>query len=112
MLQIDSRQFVQEQGLYACIQCGKCTGGCPMAAKTRLNPRSLIYRLLVAGNGFDLDGRDEIWDCTTCSTCYNRCPKQVNPMEALVALRAVIVEKGRIPATLKTVFESTFRHGN
>ena len=49
MLQIDSRQFVQEHGLFACIQCGKCTGGCPMAMKTKLNPRMIIYRLLVAG---------------------------------------------------------------
>ena len=43
MLQIESRQFVREHGLLACIQCGKCTGGCPMAIKTRLNPRNLVY---------------------------------------------------------------------
>ena len=59
MLTIESRQFAREHGLYACIQCGKCTGGCPMAIKTSLNPRDLIYRLLVAGNGFDLEGIEE-----------------------------------------------------
>ena len=112
MLKIESRQFIQDYGLYACIQCGKCTGGCPMAIKTRLNPRMLIYRLLVAGNGFDLEGREELWDCTTCSTCYSRCPKLVNPMEAVVALRSAIVEKGRIHPNVKTALESTFRHGN
>jgi len=112
MLKIDSRQFIQDYGLYACIQCGKCTGGCPMAIKTRLNPRMLIYRLLIAGNGFDLEGREELWDCTTCSTCYSRCPKLVNPMEAVVALRSAIVEKGRIHPNVKTALESTFRHGN
>ena len=112
MLQIDSRQFIQEYGLLACIQCGKCTGGCPMAMKTKLNPRSLIYRLLIAGNGFDLEGREELWDCTTCSTCSSRCPKLVNPMEAVIALRSAIVEKGRIHPNVKTALESTFRHGN
>jgi Fe-S oxidoreductase len=112
MLQIDSRQFVQEHGLLACIQCGKCTGGCPMAIKTRLNPRSLIYRLLVAGNGFDLEGREELWDCTTCATCFSRCPKLVNPMEAVIALRGAFVEKGRVHPNVKTALESTFRHGN
>ena len=112
MLQIESRQFSHEHGLFACIQCGKCTGGCPMALKTKLNPRMLIYRLLISGNGFNLDGRDEMWDCTTCSTCYSRCPKQVNPMEAIIALRSAIVEKGRVHPNVKTALESTFRHGN
>jgi Fe-S oxidoreductase len=112
MLQIESRQFAKERGLFACIQCGKCTGGCPMAMKTKLNPRALIYRVLIAGNGFNLEGREELWDCTTCSTCYSRCPKQVNPMEAIVAMRSAIVEKGRIHPNVKTALESTFRQGN
>lgn len=112
MLQVKSRQFVKEQGLYACIQCGKCTGGCPMAIKTRLNPRTLIYRLLVSANGFELEGRDEIWDCTTCATCATRCPKQVDPMSMMIALRSLIVEKGRVHPNVKTALESTFRHGN
>jgi len=112
MLQIESRQFAKEQGLFACIQCGKCTGGCPMAIKTKLNPRSLIYRVLIAGNGFSLEGREELWDCTTCATCYSRCPKQVNPMEAIIAMRSAFVEKGRVHPNVKTALESTFRHGN
>ena len=112
MLQIESRKFAKEQGLFACIQCGKCTGGCPMAIKTKLNPRSLIYRLLIAGDGFNLEGREELWDCTTCSTCYSRCPKQVNPMEAIIAMRGAFVEKGRVHPNVKTALESTFRHGN
>ncbi|MBM3124347.1 MAG: (Fe-S)-binding protein [Chloroflexi bacterium] len=112
MLQIESRQFAVERGLFACIQCGKCTGGCPMAMKTRLNPRDLIYRVLVSGNGFNLEGREELWDCTTCLTCYSRCPKQVNPMEAILAMRGAIVEKGKIHPNVKTALESTFRNGN
>ena len=112
MLKIESRTFVKEHGLLACIQCGKCTGGCPMATKTKLNPRSLIYRLLIAGDGFDIEGREELWDCTTCNTCASRCPKLVNPMEAVIALRSAFVEKGRVHPHVKTALESIFRHGN
>ncbi len=112
MLMIESRQFSREHGLFACIQCGKCTAGCPMAIKTKINPRTMIYRLLVAGNGFNLEGYEELWDCTTCNTCYSRCPKQVNPMEAFIALRSAVVEKGRVHPNVKTALESTFRHGN
>lgn len=112
MLQVESRKFVKDYGLFACIQCGKCTGGCPMSRKTKLNPRTLIYSLLVAGNGFDLEHHEELWDCTTCSTCYSRCPKLVNPMAAVMALRSVFVERGRVHPNVKTALESTFRHGN
>jgi Fe-S oxidoreductase len=83
-----------------------------MAMKTRLNPRDLIYRLLVAGNGFDIEAREELWDCTTCATCYSRCPKAVNPMAAVIGMRSAFVEKGRVHPNVKTALESTFRHGN
>jgi Fe-S oxidoreductase len=112
MLQIESRPFAREHDLFACIQCGKCTAGCPMAIKTKLNPRQLIQRLLVAGDGFDLEGREELWDCTTCATCSTRCPKKVNPMETIIGLRGAFVEKGRVHPNVKTALESTFRQGN
>lgn len=112
MLQIESQPFALDHDLFACIQCGKCTGGCPMAIKTQLNPRVLIYRLLTAGNGYDLEKHEELWDCTTCGTCFIRCPKEVNPMETVIALRSEFVEKGRVHQNVKTALESTYRHGN
>jgi Fe-S oxidoreductase len=112
MLQIEALPLARQYDLFACIQCGKCTGGCPMAMKTRLNPRSIILRLLTAGDGFDLEGREELWDCTTCSTCSSRCPKKVNPMETIIGLRSAFVEKGKVHPNVKTALESTFRQGN
>ncbi len=112
MLQIESRAFARQYELFACVQCGKCTGGCPMTLKTKLNPRSLILRILTAGNGFDLEPFEELWDCTTCSTCTKRCPKNVSPMEAIIGMRSAIVEKGKVHPNVKTALESTFRQGN
>ena len=112
MLQIKSQPFAFDHDLFACIQCGKCTGGCPMAIKTQLNPRVLIYRLLTTGNGYELEKHEELWDCTTCGTCFTRCPKEVNPMETVIALRSEFVEKGRVHQNVKTALESTYRHGN
>jgi Fe-S oxidoreductase len=112
MLQIESRSFARQYELFGCVQCGKCTAGCPMAIKTKLNPRSLILRLLTAGNGFDLEPVEELWDCTTCSTCTQRCPKEVSPMEAIIGLRSAIVEQGKVHPNVKTALESTFRQGN
>ncbi len=111
-MRIQARQFAREYDLFACIQCGKCTGGCPVSRKTALNIRELIYRLLVAGNGFELEGFEELWDCTTCYTCTARCPKEVNPMEVMIGLRSAVVEGGRIPNTVKVALQSVFTQGN
>jgi len=111
-MRVQAREFAREHSLFACIQCGKCTGGCPVSLKTALNIRDLIYRLLVSSNGFELDGFEELWDCTTCNTCTDRCPKEVDPMEVMVGLRSVVVEGGRIPNTVKVALQSVFTQGN
>jgi Fe-S oxidoreductase len=111
-MQLKARQFVRDHGLFACIQCGKCTGGCPVGYKTALNIRGVIYQLLTSGNGFELDGFEELWDCTTCNTCTARCPKEVDPMELMIGLRSVVVEGGRIPNTAKVALQSVFTQGN
>jgi len=111
-MHVKARQFAQDYGLFACIQCGKCTGGCPVSFKTALNIREVIYRLLISGNGFELDGFEELWDCTTCNTCTSRCPKEVNPMEVMIGLRSAVVEGGRIPNTVKVALQSVFAQGN
>ena len=60
---IKAREFVRDYGLFACIQCGKCTGGCPLSRKTILNIRDLIYQLLLAGNNsFDPDSVEVLWE--------------------------------------------------
>ena len=111
-MHIQARQFAREYDLYGCIQCGKCTGGCPMALKTDLNIRRLIYQTLVAGRSFDLAGIEVLWDCTTCNTCTARCPKEVNPMEIIVGMRSALVEGGRVPPTAKVALQSVFTQGN
>lgn len=111
-MQLQVREFAREHDLFGCIQCGKCTGGCPMTLKTQLNIRRLIYQTLVAGRTFDISDIEVLWDCTTCSTCSARCPKDVNPMEVIIGMRSALVEGGRVPATVKTALESVFRQGN
>lgn len=97
--------------LFGCIQCGKCTGGCPVARKTVLNIRDLIYHMLV-DTDMEVNGHEELWDCTACFNCVERCPKDVQPAELIIALRGELVEGGRIPETVGTALMSIFRQGN
>lgn len=104
-------EFAQRFELYACLQCGKCTGGCPVALRTPLNVRMLMREALIYGVDALL-GRPEIWDCTTCKTCTLRCPRKLEPSEVLIALRAKLVESGRIPKNVIDALEATYVHGN
>ncbi|MDY7080601.1 MAG: (Fe-S)-binding protein [Chloroflexota bacterium] len=103
--------MTEQLELFGCIQCGKCTGGCPVARKTVLNIRSLIYQMLVTPE-VDVTAHQELWDCTCCFTCVERCPKDVQPAELIIGLRGQLVEGGRIPETIGAALMGTFRQGN
>jgi heterodisulfide reductase subunit C len=108
---VKTSQMVEQLELLGCIQCGKCTGGCPVARKTALNIRSMIYHMLVEPE-MDADAHPELWDCTCCFTCVERCLKDVEPAELVIALRGQLVESGRIPDTIGTALMAIFRQGN
>jgi len=76
-----------------------------------LNPRRLVYEALL-GEKFNPIERTEIWECTTCATCAERCPKEIRPYEVILALRSNVVESGRVRPTVRDALESTFMHGN
>lgn len=108
---IDTQSLVQQFDLAACIQCGKCTGGCPIAMKSAMNPRALVYQIL-RGEDFELTSREDLWDCTTCSTCGLRCPKGVKAYELIIGLRGQWIESGKIPTTLRAPLTATLNQGN
>jgi Fe-S oxidoreductase len=108
---LKTEPMVEQLELLGCIQCGKCTGGCPVARKTTLNVRSLIYQMLVEQE-LDVEKHPELWDCTSCFTCVERCPKDVRPAELIIGLRGELVEGGRIPETIGAALMGVFRQGN
>jgi Fe-S oxidoreductase len=108
---VKTEKMTEQLELFGCIQCGKCTGGCPVARKTVLNIRSLIYNTLVEPD-LELKDHEELWDCTACFTCVERCPKDVQPAELIIALRGEMVESGRVPETVGTALMGIFRQGN
>jgi len=110
-MQVDTLELSQKFNLYGCIQCGKCAGGCPVSMKTSLDVRFLIYEALV-GVLPDPTHMEELWDCTCCFTCVERCPKDVKPAELIIGLRSLLVESGTIPKTVTDALQGIFRQGN
>jgi Fe-S oxidoreductase len=108
---LKTKAMTEQLELFGCIQCGKCTGGCPVARKTTLNIRSMIYHMLVEPE-LDVHAHEELWDCTCCFTCVERCPKDVRPADLIIELRSQLVESGRIPETIGAALMGVFRQGN
>jgi Fe-S oxidoreductase len=67
-----------------CYQCGKCDAVCPWNTVGNFSMRKIIRE---AAFGLTEIASDDIWRCTTCGTCSERCPRGVEQIELSVALR-------------------------
>ena len=84
-----------------CMQCHKCTSGCPVANEMT-HPPSRIVRLVQLGRKDDVLCSPSIWLCTSCYTCATRCPAGVNPTLLMDSLRRISTIEGRIPSDLRS----------
>ena len=111
-MKVNTRDFVQEYTLLECIQCGRCTGGCPVSMKTALNIRGIIYEVLLE-DAVELSGLEVLWDCTNCLTCTIRCPKDIHPADVIIGLRGFVVGEGKgVPPRVRDALMSAFTRGN
>ena len=83
-----------------------------MSLRSPLNVRSLLYDSLIQEKGDALLEREEVWDCTACRTCSDRCPRGLDPAGVIREVRGLKIEGGRIPKTLMDALESSLKHGN
>ncbi len=109
---------IKKLNFNVCMQCGECTGSCPVFSKSKLNPRRLMLETAYLVNPLTMSPKlniyekNEVWDCTTCSTCSSRCPRDVKPMDVLIGLRSLLIEEGQVPSTLGEALEGVFKYGN
>ena len=111
-MKIDPKTFVQDYHLNLCIQCGTCTGGCPVKFRSPLNMRRLVRETAFSANPFPLFKRPELWACTTCSTCTLRCPAGVKNVDLIMGIRNFLAGKGEVPSTIRDALERTLLQGN
>ncbi|MHA1111568.1 MAG: CoB--CoM heterodisulfide reductase subunit C [Promethearchaeota archaeon] len=85
----------------SCFQCGTCTGSCPSGRRTALRTRAVIRKALI---GLDEVLNDpDIWLCSTCYTCFERCPRAVPVTDIIIKLRNLATQKGKILAPHKAL---------
>ena len=81
-----------------CYQCGKCDTVCPWNRVRKFSMRKLIRE---AAFGLSEIEREEIWRCTTCGKCPQRCPRDVKQIDDMIALRRVATGYNVFPAAVK-----------
>lgn len=94
-----------------CFSCGTCVAGCPVAGSTeRYNPRRIV-RMALLGMRQEVLTSEFAWLCSTCYTCYDRCPQDVHIPELMNAIRNIAVREGHVPAAFRMQAELLRDHG-
>ncbi len=88
-----------------CIMCGCCVSECNSMESDPefLGPAALAKGFRFVGDARDRDDIERlnalneehgIWDCTRCYFCNERCPKGVDPRDAIAKLGAESIKQG------------------
>ncbi len=91
-----------------CLQCGNCTGVCPISLRIDYKTRNIIKCCQFGLKKYTLGTR---WVCATCYRCYEHCPADLNPAEVMIALRHIAVREGIIPPFVKTAASNLVKYG-
>jgi heterodisulfide reductase subunit C len=94
--------------ILTCFQCGTCTGSCPSGKYTSLNVRRIIKDSVKK----DVSDQPELWMCTTCYNCQERCPRGIDIVDEILLLRSEAVKKGRILPAHRTVCKFLIETGH
>jgi len=108
----------------ACAECGRCDRACPaFQSGFGLSPKMLMHHLKelvrAPANG-DKEARfaggtitrEEIWACTSCLACMQRCPVMNEHVPALIEMRRYLVGEGDMDQSLQEALKNLTRYGN
>ncbi len=86
--------IIQRTRAYLCLDCGKCTGSCPLArVDLEFSPRRIVERV-VSGEAQAVMADPHLWSCMTCGICTARCPSNVDFTRFIIEIRAEAFRAG------------------
>ncbi len=98
------RKFLTEMDLVPdggriarCLQCGTCTGSCPVSYAMDISPRKVVA-LFRAGATEEILRSRTIWICASCYMCTTRCPQGIKITDLLYALKRTAMDTRLYPA--------------
>ena len=88
--------FPEGDKIKSCLQCGTCSGSCPVSYAMDITPRQTIA-LFRAGRIEDILHSRTIWICASCYSCTVRCPVGIKVTDTLYALKRIAMSKKIYP---------------
>lgn len=102
--------------LTACIQCGTCSGTCPVAPYMDQTPRRIIA-MINRGLKQQVLACNTYWYCASCYHCTVRCPSNIDIAQVMYALKRYSLWKSQYkegligPAFAETFVKTILRIG-
>lgn len=85
---------VKKTNAFACYECGKCTGVCPVSRFNRqYSPRRLLTNA-VREEFDELYNNYDLWSCLTCQRCDSICPANIQYIELQQIVRSGAQDSG------------------
>lgn len=97
--------------LKQCLQCGRCVGGCPSGRRTAWRIRKIFEETAIGLKDKVLTS-DDLWKCTTCYTCQERCPRGIHTTDIVRILRNMAVKNGNIKDSHRKICKAFMASGH
>jgi len=98
----------EDDAFLMCHQCSECSGVCPSERQGGINPREVVLRYS-AGIADPMD--KDLWLCTMCHSCSERCQLDVRPAELIASLREEGALAGSCPRSFQEEAKLFLRTG-
>jgi heterodisulfide reductase subunit C len=82
--------------LQSCIQCGTCSGTCPLSIYMDFSPRQ-VMALVRADFKNEVLRSHTVWLCASCYACTTECPRQIRITDIMYALKQRAIQEGIYP---------------
>ena len=79
-----------------CIQCGTCSGVCPLSVYMDHTPRQ-VMELARSDFKHDVLTSNTIWLCASCYACTSECPRQIRITDIIYELKQRAIHEGLYP---------------
>ncbi|PWR70417.1 CoB--CoM heterodisulfide reductase subunit C [Methanospirillum stamsii] len=94
-----------------CYQCGTCTGSCPSAPRSSYRIRLFMRRCVLGLENEALTDPD-LWLCTTCYSCTDRCPRDIAPTDVIMAMRNLAFKRDIVPKNFLQTTQLIYNSGH
>lgn len=95
-----------------CYQCGACVADCPSHNYSAgFNPRLIMLRAILGFEDELIQVNSEIWNCTNCYTCSERCPQDVRPVDVIIAMKNLSAKMGKAPEIIGKISDTVTSFG-